>query len=199
MSRTEATVTESGTRARTRRAIIEAAVGLLARSPGASLSEVAAEAGVGRTTVHRYFPERSDLLTALVEEADRRIEESTERARVSEGPADQVLVRLCQEYSELGDWLTLMFTQSIRLDSEDFWNEEGPGDEAMAELVTRGHREGSIDDSMPADWLASLLWSLLFTAWAQVRSGANTRHEATSLCLATLRKVIAPVGFQRRQ
>jgi AcrR family transcriptional regulator len=56
---------ESGTRARTRRAILDAAVVLLAGDPTASLGDVAAAAGVGRTTVHRYFPERSDLLAAI--------------------------------------------------------------------------------------------------------------------------------------
>ncbi|MEU1179064.1 helix-turn-helix domain-containing protein [Streptomyces sp. NPDC005820] len=49
----------------TRRAILDAAITLLATDPTASLSEVAAAAGVGRTTVHRYFPERSDLLAAI--------------------------------------------------------------------------------------------------------------------------------------
>ena len=192
MAGSETTATESGTRARTRRAIIDAAVALLARTPGASLTEVASEAGVGRTTVHRYFPERSDLLAALTEEADRRVGEATERARLSEGAADEVLVRLCQEYFELGDWLTLMFTQSVRPDSEDFWNEEGgPADAALVELIIRGHREKTIDDSMAPDWMEGVLWSLLFTAWAQVRSGNMTRHDATTLCLATLRKVVA--------
>lgn len=193
MAGTETTATESGTRARTRRAIIEAAVALLARTPSASLTEVATEAGVGRTTVHRYFPERSDLLAALTEEADRRVHEATERARLSEGGADEVLVRLCQEYFELGDWLTLMFTQWVRPDNEDFWNEEGgPADAAMIELVQRGHRDRTIDHTMSPDWVEGLLWSLLVTAWAQVRTGTMTRHDATTLCLATLRKVIAP-------
>lgn len=193
MAETETTAPESGTRARTRRAIIEAAVALLARTPNASLTEVAAEAGVGRTTVHRYFPERSDLLAALTEEADRRVHEASDRARQSGGGADEVLVRLCQEYFELGDWLTLLFTQSVRPDNEDFWNEEGgPADAEMVQLVERGHRDRTIDDTMPPDWVEGLLWSLLFTAWAQVRIGAMTRHDATTLCLATLRKVIAP-------
>jgi hypothetical protein len=45
---------------------------------------------------------------------------------------------------------------------------------------------------MSPDWMEGLLWSVLFTAWAQVRSGNLTRHDATTLCLSTLRKVVAP-------
>ena len=59
-------MTESATRTRTRQAILAAAVTVFARDPSAALGEVAAAAGVGRTTLHRYFPERSDLLSALV-------------------------------------------------------------------------------------------------------------------------------------
>lgn len=69
-------VTESdggeGLRARRRRAdaeqnfsrIIEAAVELLARHPGASVEQIAAAAGVGRATVYRHFPTRTDLVEA---------------------------------------------------------------------------------------------------------------------------------------
>ena len=59
-------MSESATKVRTRRAILDAAVGALARDASASLAEVASAAGVGRTTVHRYFPERADLLRALI-------------------------------------------------------------------------------------------------------------------------------------
>ncbi|MDQ3577436.1 MAG: TetR/AcrR family transcriptional regulator, partial [Actinomycetota bacterium] len=45
-----------GARARTRRAILDAAISVLSRNPAASLAEVAEAAQVGRTTVHRYFP-----------------------------------------------------------------------------------------------------------------------------------------------
>ena len=58
-------MTESATRTRTRQAILAAAVTVFARDPSAALGEVAAAAGVGRTTLHRYFAERSDLLAAL--------------------------------------------------------------------------------------------------------------------------------------
>ena len=48
-----------------REAIVDAAIDTFARNPGASLAEVAARAGVGRASLHRHFPSRDDLVTAI--------------------------------------------------------------------------------------------------------------------------------------
>ncbi|MFF9126590.1 TetR/AcrR family transcriptional regulator [Streptomyces sp. NPDC014889] len=51
-------------------AILDAAAAVLAqRGESASMTEVAAAAGVGRTTLYRYFPSREALLDTLAEEA----------------------------------------------------------------------------------------------------------------------------------
>ena len=55
----------TGLRGRTRRAILDAAMSVLADNPSASLSDIAAAAEVGRSTVHRYFAERTELIKAL--------------------------------------------------------------------------------------------------------------------------------------
>lgn len=60
---------QSATRERTRKAILDAAVSVFASKPAATLSEIASAAKVGRTTLHRYFPERSDLVDAVAAEA----------------------------------------------------------------------------------------------------------------------------------
>ncbi|TGJ95488.1 TetR family transcriptional regulator, partial [Actinotalea fermentans ATCC 43279 = JCM 9966 = DSM 3133] len=59
----------TGARARTRRAILDAAVSVFSSNQAASLGEVAQAAQVGRSTLHRYFPERADLMRAVGAEA----------------------------------------------------------------------------------------------------------------------------------
>jgi AcrR family transcriptional regulator len=59
---------------RTRRAILDAAGELLQADPEASHAEIARAAGVGRASVYRHFPERSDLVTALLGEMLGRLE-----------------------------------------------------------------------------------------------------------------------------
>jgi serine phosphatase RsbU (regulator of sigma subunit) len=52
---------------RNRERILEAAQRLLERSPSATLADIAAAAGVARSTLHRRFASRDDLLSALRE------------------------------------------------------------------------------------------------------------------------------------
>ncbi|MEU6040493.1 TetR/AcrR family transcriptional regulator [Actinomadura sp. NPDC047616] len=182
---------EGGTRARTRRAILDAAVTVLSTDPGASLSDVAAAAGVGRTTVHRYFPERSDLLAAMGRDVLDRIAEATDRARLDDGPAPKALERLCQEFFELGDRLMLAFEMPQLMDWSG-WDECTPADLALRGLIERGHAEGTIDPEMDVEWIPNLLWGLLYTAWQHAREHKMPRHAALTLCLRTLRKSIAP-------
>ncbi|MGV9308874.1 MULTISPECIES: TetR/AcrR family transcriptional regulator [unclassified Nonomuraea] len=184
------TAVETGMRARTRRAILDAAVATLSKDPGASLSDVAAAAGVGRTTIHRYFPERSDLITAIGNDVLERIAAATARARPTEGPALQALDRLCQEYFELGDGLMLAFTEP-QLVASDMWEEETPSDRALIELIERGQAEGAIDAELPADWMQQVVWSLLYSAWQHIRDSGASKHEALGLCLRSLRKAVA--------
>lgn len=50
---------------RNRERIVEAATRLLAQSPATSLSDIAAAAGVSRSTLHRHFPDRGALEAAV--------------------------------------------------------------------------------------------------------------------------------------
>ena len=191
MSDDRTAVTESGTRARTRRAILDAAVSLLSTDQSASLSDVAAAAGVGRTTVHRYFPERSALLAAIGTDVLDSVAVATERARLEDGPALKGLERLCQELFELGDRLMLLFDMP-QFRNWSGWEEETPADKALLRLIRRGQEEGTLDPEPDAYWIQNVLWGLLYTAWEQARDYETPRHTALTLCLHTLRKAVVP-------
>lgn len=182
---------ETGVRARTRRAILDAAIETLTRMPNASMGDIATAANVGRTTVHRYFPERSDLIDAISADALEQVGHATIRARLDDGPAATALARLCQEYFELGDVMMLLFTMPDLLTRPE-WQEETEDDRVLLKLVERGHRDGTIDPGLPAEWVQQVLWSLQYTGWEMVRSHGRPKHEALTLCLRTLEKAIAP-------
>jgi AcrR family transcriptional regulator len=59
---------------RTRRAILDAAQELLQADQESSHAEIACAAGVGRASVYRHFPERGDLVAALLGEMLGRLE-----------------------------------------------------------------------------------------------------------------------------
>lgn len=186
----EGVVTETGVRARTRRAILDAAIEKLTKQPSATLADIAAAANVGRTTVHRYFAERSDLIDAISHDALDKVSQGTRRARLDEGPAPAALARLCQEYFEFGDVFQLLFTMPDLVTRPE-WQDESEDDRSVLGLIERGHAEGTIDPAMSKDWLLQLLWALLYTGWEAVQEKKTPKHEALSLCLRSLEKVIA--------
>ena len=183
--------TESGAKARTRRAILEAAVEVLTADPAASLADIAAAAGVGRTTVHRYFPERADLVTALSCTAMEQITEATDRARPADGTGIEALERVCQEYFDLGRMLTLVFNDPQQYGSPE-WETCSPADKALLDAVERGHEDGSIDSRLTPLWVQNLLWSLLYSAWQYVQDAQVSRHHALDMCLYSVRKALRP-------
>lgn len=181
---------ESASRARTRQAILEAAIEVLGRNPAAPLGEVAVAAAVGRTTLHRYFPERSDLLAALGAEAASRLGGVVARARTPEGSGAVAFRRLCAEYFDLGELLSLLFRNPVLLDGLD-WSEQGACDAGVTEVIERGHRDGTIDPELPVDWLRNFIWAQLYTGWSYQAETGRTRHEVLRLILRTVDGVIA--------
>jgi AcrR family transcriptional regulator len=65
--------TDRGARARTYRLLLAEAMGLVRRGRIPSVAEVALNAGVARATAYRYFRSRSELVTAVLEEALRPV------------------------------------------------------------------------------------------------------------------------------
>ncbi|MGH3587531.1 MAG: TetR/AcrR family transcriptional regulator [Pseudonocardia sp.] len=183
-------VDESSTRARTRRAILDAGVRVLSRHVGASLAEVATAAGVGRTTMHRYFPERADLLAGISVDLLEQIDAATVRARPDEGPAVAALERVCQSYFALQDGLRLMLNEP-QLFASPHWEEVTDADRALLRIVERGQAAGTMDPDLTPAWVLSMLWSLLHGAWLHVDLDDVPEHDALALCLRTLRKAVA--------
>jgi AcrR family transcriptional regulator len=181
---------ETRTRARTRRAILDAAVRVLGDNPKAALSEVAEEAGVARSTLQRYFPERADLTCALGDYADELVREATERARTTEGTALEAFSRLVAEYFALQKVVMLAFGNedfTEPLDEEDC----GPAEMAVFELVERGHEEGTIDPRITPMWAQQLLWAGLYAGWSYVTVARVPAYEALNLCLLSLVNAMA--------
>ncbi len=179
-----------GARARTRRAILDAAVTVLSRNPAASLAEVAEAAQAGRTTLHRYFPERSGLLDAVSADVLARIDAAVLRARPGDGSGRAALLRVCRELYDLGDLLTLVL--SGQLSERPEWQMCTDADAALLALVRRGQSDGSIGPDLTPEWLQRLLWSLLSAADAHGRQSDGSRHDALAMALRSIDGAVRP-------
>ncbi|HWI22960.1 MAG TPA: TetR/AcrR family transcriptional regulator [Baekduia sp.] len=180
----------TGAQAHTQRAIIDAAVQCLGADFTASLADIAKQAGVGRTTLHRYFKGRNDLLTAISATAVAQSSAATERARLEEGPALDAVGRFCEEHFEMGDILMLVLEQPQLSDTID-WHDEIT-ERALLELIARGQAEGTIDSGFPPDWGRQLIWSLIYAGLHYEPADGTSRYGALSLCLRSLRRALEP-------
>ena len=175
--------------ARTTRDVVQAAIECWSTDSSASLGEVAGAAGVGRTTLNRYFSGRAQLIEAVDRECRRRFIAAVARARPDEGSGLAALQRACAEIVHLGPVLGLIFADNALVDP-DTWAPDGdPG--ALGSLVERGLADGSIAADLPAAWVATQVWTSLFAAWLTLRSGDLTSHEVGQLLTRTLATGVA--------
>ncbi|ALG07408.1 TetR/AcrR family transcriptional regulator [Kibdelosporangium phytohabitans] len=176
---------------RTRSAILAAAASVLARDRTATLPQIAAAAGVGRTTVHRYYADRDTLIKAAVEDSAQVIGEAIGEARLDEGPPVEALHRLVTAYLSVGDRLVFLFNdphvmQQYGVDQP----EQPPSADPVMDLIERGQREGVFDDQSTAWWIQHVLWALVYTGIDEVSKGNLSRHGVAATVIRTLERGI---------
>lgn len=180
----------AGVRARTRGAILRAAATVLAHDRNAPLSAVAEAAAVGRSTLHRYFPDREVLLAATYEEALSEIGWVMDEARVEEGSALEAMRRVVAAHVEVGDWVIFAFGDTANEVFDDAPSATDPEPDILTGLVRRGQEEGVFDPGAEPAWVVQVLWALVFTGLERAERGQMPRHEVTPTVVRTLERGI---------
>lgn len=190
-----------GTKERTRRALLLAGIEVLSSDPSAPLGEVAEQAGVARSTLHRYFPDRASLMSAAAQLADQEYEAAFARARTSEGTALEGFRRLCLELMDALDVLIWwMGPGDASRDagecvepSETEASDGAPQDSEVriAQLVERGHADGTIDPALSALWVENLLWANVYIIFTARQTREMPVAEAQIQALRSLLKAVA--------
>lgn len=128
---------ESGARARTKRAMLDAAMRLMQEGLIPSVTDVAEEAQVSRATAYRYYPTQAALIQAAVDEALGPIlvwqSESTE-------PEQRMSELLSFAYPRM-EMYEATLRAALRL-SLDQWARGHAGHMGDEEAMLRGHRIG---------------------------------------------------------
>lgn len=180
------------TRNRTERAILEAAISVLARDRAATLPQIAKAAQVGRTTLHRYFPDREGLLIAAAERALEAMGEAMVEARAELGPPQEAMRRVVAALCSTSDQILFlwgdkcMLTEVIPKAAPHLLTDEDP----VMELIQRGQAEGAFDPEVSAAWIQQVLWGVCYTAFEQVEGGLLGRHEVVPTVIRTLERGI---------
>ncbi|MEV6354010.1 TetR/AcrR family transcriptional regulator [Streptomyces hydrogenans] len=142
------------------RAILEAAERVLAVDPGASMEQIAAAAGVARTTIHRRFANRQALIEALATSAARQLAQAVDDGRPDTAPPLVAMHRITANVLQVkGAWT---FALSLG---------EDPDSEAAAlqldiarrcvTVLARAQADGLIDEKADLDWVRRVYYALI--------------------------------------
>lgn len=166
-----------------------AAITLLATRPDAPMTDIAEAAGVARSTLHRYFPDRVTLRTAIDELAHSAWVDAVRSARLEEDSGLEAFRRLCAELLDRLDVLAWWMTAS------DVEEDDTADDALYAEILgalARGREDGSIDPDVRSDWLNNILWAVLYAVqFAPATGGGMTSFDAREQGMRTLMKAAA--------
>lgn len=154
-------------------AILDAAVAVLGDRPDASMSEVAAAAGVARQTVYAHFPSRDALLVAVAERARAETVAAIDAAEADAGAPAEALDRLVTgwwtsvaRHARVLEALTPVATATG--DLRDF---HVPITDRLERLARRGQRARAFDRGVPPEWLVAAFLGLVHTAADEVAAG----------------------------
>ena len=167
-----------------RDAIIDAAIDIFARNPGAPLAEVAAKAGVGRASLHRHFPSRGDLVTAITRQCMNEIDAATARALEGARSARERLSRMLEAVVPLGDRYHFLAAEAFHDESLRTQHEEELA--WLARLIGELKEEGAIATDVPQSWAVANIDAQVWLAWSEVAAGNLAPAHAAKLACRTL-------------
>jgi TetR/AcrR family transcriptional regulator, mexCD-oprJ operon repressor len=176
-------------------AILDAAEDLLERRAQASISAVAAQAGVSRVTVYAHFPTSEALLEAVVRRAVNRTAVALEAAQPDTGPPLEALERLLSAgWRELDRNGAIAAAAATQLSPAALTRTHHAAHERVRELVDRGRADGSFRADMPAGWLVACCFALIHACADEVRGGRIDPAAALAVLTATIRGILTPPG-----
>jgi TetR/AcrR family transcriptional regulator, mexCD-oprJ operon repressor len=176
-------------------AILDAADELLRRDRHATMSAVAALAGLSRVTLYAHFPTWEALLEAAVERAVRRVMTALEAARPDEGPPTAALDRLlAAAWQHLAGYSAMAQAVAEALSPEAVARTHHAAYETIGALLERGRTDGSFRTDVPAQWLATASLALIHACSDAVRAGQIDERHASRILRVSIRDLFTGTG-----
>ena len=173
----------TGLRGRTRRAILDAAMSVLADNPSAPLSDIAAAAEVGRSTVHRYFAERTELIKALAVHVHALSSAAIEAAEPTCGPPIAALRRVVECQLDLGPIVLYVYNEPTITADPALMAHLDTGDEVIVEVLARVSTQRP---TAPPRWARRVFWALLQAGYEAAKQDGTPRVQIVDAIMASL-------------
>ena len=168
-------------------AILDAAEELLRNHAPVTIAAVASQAGVSRVTVYAHFATGEALLEAVVERAVGHAAAALAAAEPETGPPLEALTRLVAVgWRELGRNAAMAEAAAARLSGDAMARSHHAARQPVAELVSRGRRDGSFRTDVPESWLVTCCFTLFHSCADEVRAGRLDPADAERVLTTTM-------------
>lgn len=164
-------------------ALLATAAQVFAAYPSASLADVAAAAGVSRTTIFSRYPTRAALLEAVALDGLSRLELAYE-AVTSSAPAVELLADLVRRLIPIGPHIAFLFRERALDENETVQLRLMSLQQMDHALLLRAQAEEALRRDVPVAWLSRSLDALVFAAWEGVDAGELAALDAAHHVMA---------------
>ncbi len=172
-------------------AILDAAEELLQSHGHASISAVAAQAGVSRVTVYAHFPTWTALLEAAVERAVRRTMTALQSVHADEGTSIGALDRmLAATWQHLARYGAMAAAVAELLSPEAVTRTHQAAHHTIGALLERGQADGSFRTDLPTRWLVTASIALVHACSDEVRAGHIDERDALRILTTSVRDLL---------
>jgi AcrR family transcriptional regulator len=177
---------------RSQKALLKAGMEMLNENPEATLSDIAAHAGVGRATLYRQYETREKLILAIaidcfdiIDEATAPIEWKARNALDAIRMMFECVMPLTREFQFL-----MNLERVIENDPQIAAINEKQRNE-MIDLVEYAKKKGEIDKAYPTSWVVNLIEGLFYAGWVQLQQEGSHPQVVADLAFKTLCQGIA--------
>lgn len=175
---------------RSRSAVLQAATRVLLQAPATSLADLSATLGIGRTTLHRLFPTREDLLRAIAHDALDHLHQVYAAAGITRPPpqgpqARAALDRLVDRLIPLGPSLMFLLRSAELATDPELARRVDDLDRAVHATVGAAVKHGDLDADVPTWWAVEALFASVYVAWEQIEHGRLAPLDAPALVTRT--------------
>jgi AcrR family transcriptional regulator len=174
----------AGAGRRGRPSVLDVAAEVLVADPAASLAEVAAAAGIGRTTLHKHYATREDLLCAVGHRAIDLWEQAVDAAGGA-GDRDGGLRALAGALIAIGPQLAFLWRTPVFDHIKDLDNRWIAAEQRCVTVLKRAQDHGLLAAGLPEWWLMQTFYAVIYTAAESVQAGKLAPLDAPDLALRT--------------